>query len=204
MYVNTLQNVEWEIGRYGNDISEALSLTANVSVSRPLYENMESVDTIAIFLDTNMLTLTAFLAILSVQLIYSLMLSDVEERTFEMGMLRALGFNTYNVLSTVLLQSMLFAIPGVILGMVAAAIMNAGVRAFLFYVTKNTLYYGLSKNAVVIGLLTGTLIPIGANILPIRHALGKNLRSSLDLNHRANNEFSVQVTRLTDVGIDAS
>ena len=50
-----------------------------------------------------MLTLTAFLAILSAQLIYSLMLSDVEERTFEMGMLRALGFNTNNILSTVLL-----------------------------------------------------------------------------------------------------
>ena len=164
---------------------------------------MEQVDTIAVFLDTNMLTLTAFLAILSAQLIYSLMLSDVEERTFEMGMLRALGFNTNNVLGTVFLQSMIFAIPGVITGMCSAAMMNAGIRSFLFYVCKNTLYYGLSKSSVTIGLLTGIIIPIIANIVPIRQALGKNLRSSLDLNHRAN-EFQVTITRMNDIGIDAN
>ena len=31
-------------------------------------------------------------------LIYSLMLSDVEQRTYEFGMLRALGFNTKNII----------------------------------------------------------------------------------------------------------
>ena len=65
MYVNNLQNVEWELGRTGDVLAQALTLNANVSTSRPLFENMEQVDTIAVFLDTNMLTLTAFLAILS-------------------------------------------------------------------------------------------------------------------------------------------
>ena len=99
---------------------------------------------------------------------------------------------------------MVFAIPGVIAGMLGAAIMNAGVRAFLFYYCRNTLYYGLSRNSIVVGLTTGMLIPIVSNILPIRQALGKNLRSSLDLNHRATNELSVQVTRLSEIGVDAS
>ena len=151
-----------------------------------------------------MLTLTAFLAILSAQLIYSLMLSDVEERTFETGMLRALGFNTNNILSTVLLQSMLFAIPATIGGMCVAAIMNAGIRAFLFYFSQNTLYYGLSPNSIFVGLLIGLIMPILANVLPIRQALGNNLRSSLDLNHRSNGEFSVQITRLSEIGMEPS
>lgn len=103
VYVNPLKKIEYHLGRTSNILAEALTMRANVSITRPLYEGMESVDTIAIFLDTNMLTLTAFLAILSAVLIYSLMLSDVEERTFEMGMLRALGFNTDNVLSTVIM-----------------------------------------------------------------------------------------------------
>ena len=103
LYVDTLENVDYNLGRLSNDLADALTMKANVTVSRPIYDNLEGIDTIAIFLDTNMMTLTAFLAILSTQLIYSLMLSDVEERTFEMGMLRALGFNTGNILSTVLL-----------------------------------------------------------------------------------------------------
>jgi len=38
-------------------------------------------------------------------------------------------------------------------------------------------------------------------LLPIQQALGKNLRTSLDLNHRANNETSVTVQRLEDLGL---
>jgi hypothetical protein len=38
-------------------------------------------------------TIVAFLAILCIQLNYSLMLSDVDAKTYEFGMLRALGFN---------------------------------------------------------------------------------------------------------------
>lgn len=39
---------------------------------------MSQLSLITVFLDTNLLTVTAFLAILSTMLIYSLMLSDVE------------------------------------------------------------------------------------------------------------------------------
>ena len=80
------------------------------------------------FLETNLLTITVFLALLSSQLIYSLMLSDVEERTYEFGMLRALGFNTKNVMMTIFIQAMIFAIPGVVFGLGMASVLNAGVR----------------------------------------------------------------------------
>lgn len=48
--------------------------------------------TIKIFLD-NMISASLFLLVmLAVFLIYSLMISDIEEKTYEFGMLRALGF----------------------------------------------------------------------------------------------------------------
>ena len=58
---------------------------------------------VSVFLSTNLATIVAFLVILSSQLIYSLMLGDVEEKTFEFGMLRALGFNTKNLVLTITL-----------------------------------------------------------------------------------------------------
>jgi ABC-type antimicrobial peptide transport system permease subunit len=83
-------------------------------------------------MDTNLITVIAFLGILSAVLIYSLMQSDVEERTFEFGMLRALGFNTDNVVYTIGLQALFFSIPGLCIGLTIAGLMNIGVRHILF------------------------------------------------------------------------
>jgi len=55
-----------------------------------------------VFMNTIMGTIVAFLGILGAQLIYSLMLSDVEDKTFQFGMLRALGFSTKNLVTTIL------------------------------------------------------------------------------------------------------
>lgn len=44
-------------------------------------------------------------------------------------------------------------------------------------------------------------MPLLAILLPIKQALGKNLRTSLDLNHRSNNEKSVTVQKLEDLGL---
>lgn len=74
LYVNTLAKTEAELGKYTNRITEALSLDANVTISRPVMENMNQVDIISVIFDSNLLTLTIFMCILSAQLIYSLML----------------------------------------------------------------------------------------------------------------------------------
>lgn len=44
------------------------------------------------FVDNLVVSATFLLLMLSVLLIYSLMIGDVEEKTYEFGMLRALGF----------------------------------------------------------------------------------------------------------------
>jgi len=60
------------------------------------------------------------------------MLSDVEEKTFEFGMLRALGFNTKNLMMTIFIQAFTFSIPGLITGIIMSAILNYIVRDVLY------------------------------------------------------------------------
>ena len=91
-------------------------------------EEMTTIESISTFLDTNLLVVILFLGILSMQLIYSLMVSDVEERKFEFGLLRALGFNQTNLMGTIFTQGLFFAIPGLVLGLFLAALLNLGVR----------------------------------------------------------------------------
>ena len=78
-------------------------MDSNITISLPLKASLEGAEFITIFLNTILGTIIAFLGFLSVQLIYSLMLSDVDEKTYEFGMLRALGFNTKNYKKSILL-----------------------------------------------------------------------------------------------------
>jgi ABC-type antimicrobial peptide transport system permease subunit len=168
-------------------------MDSNVTISLPLKVSLEGAEFITIFLNTILGTIIAFLGILSVQLIYSLMLSDVDEKTYEFGMLRALGFNTKNVVVLIIQSAFTFAIPGLCFGLMAAVVMNAGLRYVLYSLTDNYYYYGLSVGAYGVGLFIGIFMPLLSNILPIQKALGKNLRASLDVYHRSSSELSVSI-----------
>ena len=55
------------------------------------------------FLSSTLLVIIFFLAILSSQLLYSLMLSDVDTKPYEYGMLRALGFKSSHLVGMITL-----------------------------------------------------------------------------------------------------
>lgn len=78
--------------RQGRDVMSRLTLNTNATISTPVLDSLKQVDMVRVFLNSSLSTVVFFLAILSVQLIYSLMLSDVDEKTYQYGMLRALGF----------------------------------------------------------------------------------------------------------------
>jgi ABC-type antimicrobial peptide transport system permease subunit len=48
-------------------------------------------------LKTMLFTVVFFMFVIDVILIYSIMLNDVEERTYEFAMLRTLGFKKFNL-----------------------------------------------------------------------------------------------------------
>ncbi len=53
-------------------------------------------------------------------LIYSLLLSNVNEKTFEYGMLRALGLERTSLIGLLVLTALYFTVPGVGLGLLGA------------------------------------------------------------------------------------
>lgn len=156
-----------ELAEATNELMEALTLNATVTSNMPLYAQLQRVSTIQIFMHTMMGTIVVFLGILCVQLIYSLMLSDVEEKTFEFGMLRALGFNTRNIMITIIMQSFTFSVPGLMSGLLVAALLNLVARKILYMLVENEGAYSLSSGSLWIGMTLGLLLPLLSNIIPI-------------------------------------
>ena len=50
----------------------------------------------------------------------------------------------------------------------------------------------------------GLIMPLLANYLPIKEAMGVNLRTSLDLNRRTDSEIGVKVKTLESIGVDTN
>jgi len=108
-------------------------------------------------------------------------------------MLRALGFKSSHLISMITMQSFFYSVPGVILGIGFAFVTNIFLRYFIYVFAHNTSSFELTPMSLWVGILFGLIMPMLAILLPIKQALGKNLRTSLDLNHRTNNEKSVEV-----------
>jgi len=129
------------------------------------------------------------------------MLSDVDNKTYEFGMLRALGFKQNSLVTLISMQSIFFSVPGLCGGLLVAYFLNIVVRYIIFSFSANSTNYQLSTTAVIIGICMGLFIPFFSNIIPIQRALGKNLRDSLDLFHRSVNELTVRIQRLQHLGL---
>ena len=108
------------------------------------------------------------------------MYAIVSQRTREIGTLRALGFSRFSILFSFVMESVLLAIIGGLLGCLLALPMNGFTAAtgtnsfselaFAFKITPDLLLIGLGF-AVLMGLVGGLLPALRASRLPITRAL---------------------------------
>lgn len=97
-------------------VQKELNLNIDVISTAPVYGTLEQLYYMQLFLQSTFMTIVFFMVLLSVMLIYSLMIADVDEKTYEMGMLRALGLRTASLFQLIMIQSLIFSLPGVVIG----------------------------------------------------------------------------------------
>ena len=100
-------------------------------------------------------------------LLYSLMLSDVDGKTYEYGMLRALGFKKNHLTRVILMKSLAFSIPGLCFGLLVAWILNLALRMVIFIHAENYESYELTTLSIIIGVVFGLVMPMISNYFPI-------------------------------------
>ncbi|KAH3743486.1 DUF214 family protein [Pelomyxa schiedti] len=164
----------------------------NIDVSLPVLDSIINFSFVTLFLGLLINISIVILLFLSVILIYSLLMINVETRTFEMGVMRTLGTSKLGVIGLMITQAMAYALPSWILGMCFAQLVEVFIAKAFEALTAVPLSKLLSPNAVGIATLLGFLIPILSSILPIRTALTQELQESLDT--RRSKTQAVQIT----------
>ena len=187
-----------------DDIVVPMGLDWGAEITFPLVEGITATSFIRLFLDEIFFAVNGVLVILAVLLIYSLLLSDVEERTFEYGMLRTLGMGQVVLVPLLLLQSLLFSVPGILAGFLVCFIIYAPVDLFLSLFAVIPVQVSLNWSAILLGVLLGIFMPILGVILPIRRALSQTLRDSLDVYHNTVYDSIIRVQRLENIGVSVT
>jgi hypothetical protein len=200
-YISDYDTITYNIGIQANNIADALTLDTNFNIAAPLETEFVNTQDIQAFLNATLLTIIIYLAMLSTMLLYSLMLTDVDGKTYEYGMLRALGFKKSYLTRMIMMQSFGFSIPGIAFGLAVAFIINIMLRELIFHLSDNAESYDLTTVSIIIGVTFGIVMPLISNYFPIQAALGKNLRNSLDLSRRTTDEIGIKVQRLEDIGM---
>ena len=134
-------------------------------------------------------------------LVLSLVISDVDGKTYEYGMLRALGFKKQYLMGMISINSLTFSISGLFFGVLIAFLLNVILRQVIFIISYNSTDYNLTESAIYIGVSFGFLMPLVANYFPVKLAMGKNLRDSLDLSKRTKDQFGIKIQKLEDIGM---
>ena len=187
-----------------NQYFKAIGKNLGAKATTPIVPAISGLFILKNFLDSVFASAVFLLILLSILLIYSLMISNLEEKNYEYAMLRVLGFYKKNLVLLLLFQSMFFSLPGLFLGLIFSYIVNAFISFKIFDFTQEFTNFQLHWSALIIAITLGILMPIISNIIPISRSLSKNLKDSLDLYHRVVNETTVQVVKLEKLGISLS
>jgi ABC-type antimicrobial peptide transport system permease subunit len=188
---------------FSNKASEALGSDAfPASFSLPIVDALQVTVFIRMFLDNIFGAILFLLVLLSALLVYSLLLGDVESKTYEYGMLRALGMRHSSLMQILLIKSSAFSLLGISIGLFIAWVANIPVAILVADYASIAPHLGLTGGAVLTAVLLGWLMPGVANIVPIQRALSSTLRDALDIYHHTASEISVSIQRLADKGLD--
>ena len=166
------------LASFDKDLRANPQIQVQADSEKKYYENLSgSTGTVLIILASFVAVVMGIGAVFGAM---NTMYAIVSQRTREIGTLRALGFSRFSILFSFVMESVLLAIIGGLLGCLLALPMNGFTAAtgtnsfselaFAFKVTPDLLLIGLGF-AVLMGLVGGLLPALRASRLPITRAL---------------------------------
>jgi len=106
--------------------------------------------------------------VISILLIYSLLMISVETKTFETGVLRLLGTSKVNCISMIIIQSLLFVVPSIIIGYVLAIPALSAIYGAIFKKNADIEVSSIpAPDATLLAVGLGLVIPLFSAIIPI-------------------------------------
>ena len=187
--------------------SDALFLSIGVdfagSVQYPVESALQGFYFFQLFLGSLFQAVAVIIAVLGALLVYTLLLTNSEERSFEVAIMRSQGMLRSQLAHLLVFQSVVFIAPAVVIAMCILLAVNAIIEVAISGFSAVPADTSRINNAsIVIPILFGVCVPILANWGPTKHALLSSLRDALDVYRQSANETKVTAMRLAELGLE--
>uniref|UniRef100_A0A6B2KXA1 ABC3 transporter permease C-terminal domain-containing protein n=1 Tax=Arcella intermedia TaxID=1963864 RepID=A0A6B2KXA1_9EUKA len=203
-FMKDKDELEKDIINWSNQVVELMGLEYPVMITAPLIQALRILYYLRLFLDQLLLIIELFLVALGMLLIYSLLLADVEGKVYECGMLRALGMHQVTLIQLLVVQSLLFSVPGIVVGLILSNLAFIPIGSFFSSFSGVPVDLFLTTKALGLGVFIGFIMPLVALIGPVQRSLSKSLRDALDLYHSLSSDTLVTFVSLEKLGISAT
>ncbi len=104
---------------------------------------------------------------ISILLIYSLLTISIEQKSFEIGVMRMVGLSNHGLIFMVLLQAFMFVVPAIIIGFIASYPLLSLVNYFMKASSLDIQNLAPPASAIIEALMIGIIVPAISSILPI-------------------------------------
>jgi len=187
MYASTTDMMNQMVTDISDRLAIARPVNTTVSIVTPVAAAVSAFQFIRLFLDNIFNSMIFLLTLLGSLVIYSLMLGNVETKTYEYGMLRALGMPYTTLKSLLYGQASMYAISGVVVGMSVAGVCHLPLALYFETFSGLPIDLKLPDHGIIFGVAIGTIMPLVANYGPVRRALSSTLRDALDVYRKTSN-----------------
>ena len=201
IYSKDQKGMRHYISNIAGEITEIMGIDYKVNIEVPLYQIMSGLEYAKIFLQDIFIGIMFFLWMLCVLLVYSLMLGNVDERTYEFGMMRSLGFKKNNLIFLIIIQGFIFAVPGTLLGLTTSYIANNFIAYLFNYNSALVMPFFLSTSNIIFGIVAGLSIPLISSYFPIKKSLEDNLKETLTIFNKKIGDIVVSIIKLENLGV---
>lgn len=117
-------------------------------------------------------------------------------------MLRTLGYMKKQLLGLLSLQTLVFSLPGTILGVLLMILILSFIKIAIYQILKFPIETSIDSFTISISIFLGLILPQLSNFGPIRTAVATSLRDALDIQRKKKpDDLTVQMTKLQNLGV---
>ena len=177
-YSGSEESLKLAIRTFSDTVATTIGITFRGELTAPVYESPEAYLYGRLLFKNLALLLVAFLLILASLLLLSLLTSSVEEKSYEFGLLRAMGLARQSLAAMLTMRSGSLAVPAAGLGLLLAFLGYMPMALQISSYTGTPFNPGLDPQAVVGALVFSLVLPLITNIPATRRATGQSLREA--------------------------
>ncbi|KAM3144375.1 hypothetical protein pb186bvf_003539 [Paramecium bursaria] len=186
------ETIQGQVTKFAANLNKDVGVYP-VDMYLPVLEELNNTQYGQMFLGIILSMIIVILFLLSVILLYTLLLITVETKTYDLGVLRVLGFNKLGVVLLVITQALSYVIPAIIAGL------TLSFPLLVYAVSALKASIGVefapvpTGNALALSICLGLLIPLASSIIPIREALKQQLSFALDLQRSKSSAVKINI-----------